>query len=131
MWQASPAFQLCRTDSKEELCIPAGLEGNSALRTPGPALGSFVEPVGLTNPSVFSGPGLPVGLQLGSPQQPAEWRSTLVPACVLVVGSCPARLVARLSGAPRGCELCFLCPVYPSTDQPFLCCPPLLARSES
>lgn len=48
---ASPAFQLCWTASQEEPCIPAGLQRDGALRTPGPWVwGSCVELTGCSAP---------------------------------------------------------------------------------
>lgn len=83
---APPAFQLCCAASQEELCVPAGLQRDGALRTPGPWVwDSCVEPVGRSapflgrpwvSPLVFSW-HLCISLLNGTPAS--------LPACIPVV----------------------------------------------
>lgn len=106
---ASPAFHLCWTASQEEPCIPAGLQRDGALRTPGAlGLGLLFRTRGLLSPCAWAALGLPSALQLASLHEPAERHTRLVSRPhASSAGRCPARLVARLSVAPRGCELVF------------------------
>lgn len=56
----SPAFQLRCAKSTEELCLPAGSEGDSALRTLGPGFALLGGPLGSCRPlSLSSGPRSP------------------------------------------------------------------------
>ena len=84
-------------DSALQLSSTVGLGGFAALRSPLPLAFGFLE-----NP-VPSGPG---GLQLG-PLWSLPDTLALLPACMPVVGSCPAHLVAAFSGVPEASGLCF------------------------
>lgn len=71
-------------------------------------LGLLCRTHGLLSPCAWAALGLPRGLQLASLHEPAERHTRLVSRPhASSAGRCPARLVARLSVAPRGCELVF------------------------
>lgn len=71
-------------------------------------LGLLCRTRGSLSPCSWVALGLPSGLQLASLHEPAERHTHLASRLhASSAGRCPARLMARLSVAPRGCELGF------------------------